>query len=112
LGFEENRGQTDSRVRFLSHGQGYRVFVTTTETVLVAAGNPSPTVLTMKLIGANPGAPSAGFDKLPGKVNYFVGNDPAKWRTRIPHYSRIEYKSVYGGWIWSTTAIRRSWSTT
>src|SRR5688572_25231806 len=38
LSFEENRGQADPRVRFLSHGHGYRMFVTTTETVLVLRG--------------------------------------------------------------------------
>ncbi len=35
LTFEANRGQTDSRVRFLSHGNGYTLFLTPTETVLV-----------------------------------------------------------------------------
>ena len=25
---------------------------------------------------------------LPGKVNYFIGNDPNKWRTHIPTYAR------------------------
>jgi beta-propeller repeat-containing protein len=121
LSFEENRGQTDSQVRFLSRGEGYRLFVTATETVLVlrqpspltpgpaenatrtdttrptAGDSPSPTVLTMKLMGANPGAPTAGFEKLPGKVNYFIGNDPALWHTDVPTYARVETTDVYPG---------------
>src|SRR5215216_5721704 len=28
LGFELNQGQTDSRVKFLAHGQGYGLFLT------------------------------------------------------------------------------------
>src|ERR1700683_1260557 len=28
MGFEENKGQTNSEVRFLSHGQGYELFLT------------------------------------------------------------------------------------
>src|SRR5690242_10650253 len=34
LSFEANRGQTDSRVRFLSHGNGYTLFLTPAEAVL------------------------------------------------------------------------------
>jgi hypothetical protein len=29
-----------------------------------------------------------GQEKLAGETNYFVGNDPAKWRTHVPHFSR------------------------
>jgi hypothetical protein len=35
----------------------------------------------MKLIGANPTAQIEGLDRLPGISNYFIGNDPTKWRT-------------------------------
>jgi len=34
--------------------------------------------------GANPSAEIQPFDQLPGKANYFIGNDPEKWRTGIP----------------------------
>src|SRR5580692_12810093 len=34
LSFEENSGQTDSRVRFLAHGAGYTVFLTDQEATL------------------------------------------------------------------------------
>ena len=35
LSFEANQGQTDSRVKFLSRGNGYSLFLTPTEAVLV-----------------------------------------------------------------------------
>jgi hypothetical protein len=35
LAFEENRGQSDPRVRFLARGKAYTVFITPSETVLV-----------------------------------------------------------------------------
>src|SRR5262245_20902874 len=38
LSFEANRGQTDSRVKFLSRGSGYSLFLTGTETVLTFVG--------------------------------------------------------------------------
>jgi hypothetical protein len=34
LSFEENRGRTDARVKFLARGAGYSVFLTPTEAVL------------------------------------------------------------------------------
>src|ERR1035441_6768574 len=34
LSFEANQGQTDSEVRFLSRGNGYSLFLTSTEAVL------------------------------------------------------------------------------
>src|SRR5262249_12992669 len=33
----------------------------------------------------------------PGKVNYFRGNDPRKWRTGIPTYAKVRYRGVYAG---------------
>ncbi len=41
LAFEANRGQTDGRVRYLSRGMGYTLFLTGTEAV-VALGGPTP----------------------------------------------------------------------
>ena len=51
----------------------------------------------MKLVGANPKAQIEGLDRLPGISNYFIGNDPAKWRTNIPHYAKIRYRDIYPG---------------
>ena len=54
-------------------------------------------VLTMQLVGANPNAKLAGTDELPGQTNYFIGNDPALWRTHIPTYGSVEYRNIYPG---------------
>jgi hypothetical protein len=51
----------------------------------------------MKLVGANPAAPLSGVDELPGKANYFIGNDPKKWRRNVPTYTRVRYEEVYPG---------------
>ncbi len=51
----------------------------------------------MRLVGANAKAPASGLDKLPGKVNYFIGNDPSKWRTNIPIFGKVRYAAVYRG---------------
>src|SRR2546426_9921070 len=126
LSFERNDGQTDSQVKFLSRGRGYTLFLTPTEAVLAlrhkdplapSAGerarvrgnsqsSPRPTegegqgegaILRMRLEGAKADAPVTGLERLPGIVNYFIGKDPAKWRTNIPTYKKVEYKNIYPG---------------
>ena len=54
-------------------------------------------VLRMRLVGGNPKVRVAGLDELPGRSNYFLGNDPVKWRTNVPSYRKVRYKDVYPG---------------
>lgn len=125
ISFEANHGQTDGRVKFLSRAGGYTLFLTPTEAVLALSeqgakskgreaegGNLlaekaqfSPethkrklaAVLRMKLVGASPNPEVVGLDELSGKANYFIGNDPQKWRASIPTYARVQYQAVYPG---------------
>ena len=174
LSFEANQGQTDERVKFLSRGRGYTLFLAGNEAVLsmrrgsrqskvesrttvappfraadqgsadlafrsaafpgmlrspatletnTRTADPktgsalqelqelappgearipdresrTPAVLRMKLVGANLNAPVAGVDELPGKSNYFIGNDPKKWRTNVQTYAKVKYAGVYPG---------------
>lgn len=119
LQFEANHGQVDAPVKFLVRGKGYTLFLTPTESVMVlqqretpaergphakpdpaALREPAPikqSVVRMKLEGANPSPAIDGMDQLPGIVNYFIGNDPAKWRTNIPTYAKVHYKDAYPG---------------
>ena len=54
-------------------------------------------VLRMELEGANPGARITGADALPGKSNYFIGNDPKEWHLNVPTYAKVRYQGVYPG---------------
>jgi hypothetical protein len=102
LSFEANRGQTDESVNFLARGAGYALFLKPTEAVFVlhradASTRKASTALRMKLVGANADATFDGVDELEGKVNYFVGDDPARWRTNVPVFGRVRYGEVYKG---------------
>ncbi len=59
--------------------------------------SPLPGVVQMTLLGTNAAARGLGKDELPGRVNYFLGNDPAKWRTNIPRYAKVKYENIYPG---------------
>lgn len=104
LSFEVNQGQTDPAVKFISRGLGYQLFLTGTEAVLRMQKPPAPdaavregTVLRLKMIGANTAARAEGQDELPGKVNYFKGNNPERWLRNLPTYARVNFKDVYPG---------------
>ncbi len=94
LSFEANHGQTDSSVNFLTRGAGYALFLKPTEAVFTFSQSK---VLRMRLVGADDAAAAAGENKLAGKANYLVGDDPSQWRTDVPTYARVSYANVYPG---------------
>ena len=51
----------------------------------------------MELKGANRGAQLTGADKLEGVTNYYIGNDPKKWRSGISTYGKVECQGIYPG---------------
>jgi hypothetical protein len=102
--FEQNQGQTDPRVKFLARGSGYGLFLTGNQAVLAlrqSSGKPDKkrdfSALTMTLAGANSNFEIQGEHLLPGKSNYLIGNDPAKWRRGVPQFAGVRYRNVYPG---------------
>ena len=51
----------------------------------------------MRLVGANATAPVTGLEELPGKSNYFIGNDPRNGAPNVPNYAKVKYANVYPG---------------
>jgi len=93
LSFEANQGQTDPRVQFLSRGKGHTLFLTAAEAVLRTGSD----VFRMKLAGGNPASKAEGVNPQNARSNYFIGNDPANWRTGVPNYGRVRFREVYPG---------------
>jgi len=56
-----------------------------------------PSMVRLQFIGANPDTQVVGQEQLPGIVNYFLGNDPDQWRTRVPTFGSVAYKGLYPG---------------
>jgi uncharacterized repeat protein (TIGR01451 family) len=98
LSFEANQGQSDGRVKFLSRGRGYQLFLTNDEAVLKLQRRGSgQSVIRMKLAGANLAAHVNATEELAAKSNYFIGKDPTRWHTGVPQYSRVRYHNLYPG---------------
>jgi Beta-propeller repeat len=121
LRFEPNVGQADPSVLYLARGAGYTLFLTRTGATLSltqltqAAGARVPThstpsrhsafadragswrvaALRLTPVGGNSSPRITADDRRPGIVNYFIGNDPKRWHTDIPIFSRVTYHGVY-----------------
>ncbi|HEY7098808.1 MAG TPA: SBBP repeat-containing protein [Terriglobales bacterium] len=98
--FEANQGQTDPRVKFMARGSGYGLFLTSDQAVLSLKRSRSTQkqqVIAMQLTGAHQDPAIRGVDLLPGKSNYLIGNDPAKWHRNVPQFARVQYGNVYPG---------------
>jgi hypothetical protein len=101
LRFEENVGQADQGIRYVSHGSGYELMLAQNEAVLAlkqpSKRQPLASILRLGLEGTNTAAAVGGVEKLAGRVNYFIGNDPRKWHTDVPSYARVKYAAIYPG---------------
>ena len=101
LTFEINQGQADPRVKYLARGPGYTLWLTADQAVLALrsspqASTPSP-VVRLKLVGSDPAPNVRGDQPLPGRINYFLGNNPQAWHTDIPTFAQVRYRNVFRG---------------
>ncbi|HUJ78990.1 MAG TPA: SBBP repeat-containing protein [Nitrospiria bacterium] len=62
-----------------------------------ASAAPPAAVLTTTWLGASPHPVIEGLDPLEARSNYFIGRDPLRWRTNVPHYARVWYRGLYPG---------------
>jgi hypothetical protein len=71
-----------------------------TEAVLNHAPKPAPgnnSILRVQLVDADRKAMVTGVNELPGRTNYFHGNDPSKWTTDLATFAKVQYKDVLKG---------------
>ncbi len=122
--FTLNEGQAPAHIRFTARGSGCGMafsphgatFLLTRETSASVArraakrsilyqGNPAERdnietesfALGLEFVGANENPEIVGEDRLPWNNNYFIGNDPSKWRSDVPNYGKIRFKEIYRG---------------
>lgn len=99
IAFEPNRGQVGIGYDFLARAHGYDLLLSRREAVLAARSNTTDQMsrVKLRLKGAHAGPAASEWGSLQGKINYLRGNNPNRWWTGIPTYSRINYAEVYPG---------------
>jgi len=119
LAFEPNQGQVRGASDFLARGRGYSILLNAQQVTLLLAKSrvgvgqhlnqrhsrlieskpvsAQGASVAIKLVGSRKAGTPLALEELLGKSSYFIGNDPKKWISNIPHYSRIQYSHVYPG---------------
>ena len=116
LYFEANRGPTAAAFPFLARGRGCNFFVSPNHALLTLTRFDAPAATTrderantpggrlavtrqlqFDFVGANRDARLTGGDELPGKANYFLGSDPARWSSAISLFTQIRVEQIYPG---------------
>lgn len=115
LRFEENAGQIDPQVRYVARGLGYTLYLTATDAVFAvrepSAGasakaelgrdwQPEPIegrVIRMRMRSGHPEPELVPGTELPGVSHYYLGDDPAQWRTGVRSFDSVRVEGAYQG---------------
>ena len=118
--FIQNKGQTNSKVKYIVNGLGNSMFFTEDgvylvlnqinenreqdsklKTLITKSDTNDQKIVTEVLrlipVNANKNSEIIAEDILESKVNYFIGNNPEKWKTNIPTFKKVRYKELYEG---------------
>jgi hypothetical protein len=95
LAFEAVAASRAGDIRFVAQGGGLSVALSRDGALISSADTPGG--LLLKLSNANPIATIEGERELPGRVNYFLGSDPAKWQRDVRTFERVRAAEVYPG---------------
>jgi hypothetical protein len=116
LFFEPGLAQSNGPVNFVARGLNYQLLVEPAEVDFmlrkpqlspapgsvrrdesIKLGSTQARVLRMAFASGNPHASISGAGKMDGKVNYFLGNDPARWRAQLSTFSSVRVQDLYPG---------------
>jgi hypothetical protein len=107
VSFEPNVGQAGPRAEFVGRGSGTTALVTRAGIEFAGArrgqGAEKSRNIAVRFFSARRGRAASpalawrGVARLAGETNYFLGNDPARWRTHVPHFGEVEARNVIDG---------------
>lgn len=142
LTFQPNKGQFAPGVLFVGRSSAFAISLTETDATLALRqvkkhaqamafprGLSSPTpatparhrtrrattsLLKFEFIGnANVDPHITGRQRLPAKVNYFIGDNPNNWRAGVPTFAQVRYGNLYPGvnllWYVSHGRLEYDW---
>jgi protocatechuate 3,4-dioxygenase beta subunit len=114
--FIDNQGQVDERARLYLRSGRQTLWLTNEGVVFdlrrVVSETRAPTaehrprrlhsaherlVFAQEFLGASQAAVIERSQPLPGAYNYYLGNDPARWRTGVRAYGEVMYREVWRG---------------
>lgn len=102
LGFEMDPGAAGHESKsFISRASGFSVHLASggVQVVLDSGKKTSEQseIVNLRFAGSNKSAEPQANGLLPGVTNYYIGSDPAKWRTDVHQFREVRYSGVYPG---------------
>ncbi len=112
IGFEPNRGQSASAVRFLARTSAHNLFFTnrgavismrerTAQSASVRRAsfnkNAKSDSVWIDLRGASSHPQMEAVEQLPGHINYLIGSNRSDWHENVPIYGRVIEHEVWKG---------------
>src|SRR5262245_10351537 len=95
--FVENRGQWNGPAKFVAR-RGHVVASLERDAIRLRVGEDRTSSLVLAFEGAaNRNVRLVGEDKRSGYYNFFLGNDSARWRSKVPAYGGVLYRGLYEG---------------
>ncbi|KAA0215465.1 hypothetical protein EDM80_05205, partial [bacterium] len=91
--FIENRGQWDPETRFIARRGGATLRVERDAIGLKVPGGS----IRIAFEGTESSPEAVGLDVEAGYYNFYIGNDPARWRDHVPGYARARLSGLYPG---------------
>lgn len=91
--FEPNQGQSGGPVDFIVRSGRHASFLSKAS----AAFPVGDLLIRMRFVSARSLSAPEGLEPTGGITSYFLGNDPKKWRSGVPHYAKVRYRDVYPG---------------
>src|SRR3954471_411307 len=81
IAFEPNHGQSDSTAAFISTNGTETLLLSASQAVVLKSVSAVPSRVTLELLGANRDAKAEAEarDLLPGRSNYYIGNEASFW---------------------------------
>ena len=96
ISFIENRGPTSNEAKFMVKASQATIYFTPSEVLFALVSKNNSSNVRMSFEGANPER-LVGEEPLPGKANFFTGNNSSQWLTDIPIYASVRYQGIYPG---------------
>jgi hypothetical protein len=108
LAFEPNLGQAEPRAEFAGRAGGLDILLTNAGIEFAASGlrtkSGAPRNVSLNFFSARNRTGTEhsklawqGQERTSGQTNYFLGNDPARWRTHVPQFGKAVARSVVPG---------------
>jgi len=102
VAFVPNLGQWDHPARFVARFGAMTAFLEDAGWVLSAGETLEEepvrgAAVRMRFVGGVGSPEIMAEAPLAGVHNYFLGNDPAKWRTGVERFARVRYRGLYPG---------------